>query len=91
MSPQNPSSPLQVRQILVTAPSPEAILSVVPALLEPRVLASVLVTVTKWYFGKEDPVAVLSRDPDLVRRAQDNDAPWYVGRYDTLGELLLAE
>lgn len=66
----------QVRSLLATAPDPDAILVEVPALLEPPNLISALVTIQKWYHLAKDPVMVLQQDPDIIRRAQENDVPF---------------
>lgn len=69
-------SGLQVRSLLATASDPDAILGEVPALLDPRNLISALVTINKWYHLSKDPVEVLQRDPDIIRRAKENDVPF---------------
>ncbi|GIL83261.1 hypothetical protein Vretimale_11371 [Volvox reticuliferus] len=66
----------QVRSLLSRAKDLERLLAAEPALMEPRALVSVLITVTKWYYLEKDPVEVLEADPDLVRRAQDYDVPF---------------
>ncbi|MEW5303708.1 MAG: hypothetical protein WDW36_006374 [Sanguina aurantia] len=65
----------QVKHLLVTAMDHQAILQQVPSLLDPKALVSVIVSLRKWYLGK-DPIKELERDPDLVRRAQENDVPF---------------
>ncbi len=49
---------LQVNQLLAEAQDVGAILEVLPELMEPRNVMSVLVTVRKWYHNKKDPVQV---------------------------------
>ncbi|GLI59916.1 hypothetical protein VaNZ11_001961 [Volvox africanus] len=66
----------QVRSLLSRAKDLERLLAAEPALMEPRALISVLITVTKWYYLEKDPIEVLEADPDLVRRAQDYDVPF---------------
>ncbi|GLC33548.1 hypothetical protein PLESTM_000083400 [Pleodorina starrii] len=66
----------QVRSLLSRARDAERLLAAEPALMEPRALISVLITVTKWYFLEKDPIEVLEADPELVRRAQDYDVPF---------------
>eukprot|EP00775_Hariotina_reticulata_P003512 gene3512-3782_t len=66
----------QVKQLLADARDPDALLTVLPSLMDPRTLISVLVTVKKWYFNKRDPVEVLEADPELILRAQDCDIPF---------------
>lgn len=61
----------QVRELLRSATNPDAILQEVPVLMVPMTCASVLASIVKWYPKAEDPVAVLEKDPDLVRRAQE--------------------
>eukprot|EP00879_Flechtneria_rotunda_P015983 GHRR01016716.1.p1 GENE.GHRR01016716.1~~GHRR01016716.1.p1 ORF type:complete len:291 (+),score=105.78 GHRR01016716.1:283-1155(+) len=66
----------QVKQLLSCARDPDALLTVLPSLLDPKTLISVLVTVKKWYFNKRDPVEVLEADPELLMRAQECDIPF---------------
>ncbi|KAF5830548.1 hypothetical protein DUNSADRAFT_14355 [Dunaliella salina] len=66
----------KVRELLQGAPDPEAIIQAVPELITPKILASVLITINKWYQLERDPVEVLQNDPDIVRRAQEVDAPF---------------
>lgn len=40
--------PLQVKQLLADARDPDALLTALPSLMDPRTLISVLVTVKKW-------------------------------------------
>lgn len=61
---------MQVRQLLRGAKDPDAIIAAEPACMTPKTLASILVTINKWYHLEKDPVQVLENDPDLVRRAQ---------------------
>ncbi|KAG2490964.1 hypothetical protein HYH03_010640 [Edaphochlamys debaryana] len=63
-------------QLLDRAKDAERLLAAVPALLEPKALISVLITVTKWYQLEKDPIEVLEADPELVQRAQDYDVPF---------------
>jgi len=65
-----------VKQLLATAKDVDKLMEAVPTLMNPKLLLSVLVTVNKWYKLKKDPVEVLERDPDLIRRAQECDVPF---------------
>ena len=49
---------VQVTTLLAEAEDIGAILEVLPELMEPRNVMSVLVTVRKWYHNKKDPVQV---------------------------------
>ncbi len=62
--------------MLATAYDMDKLLGEVPQLLSPKVLLSVLVTVNKWYQLQRDPIEVLEKDPDLIRRAQEMDQPF---------------
>ncbi|GBF98267.1 hypothetical protein Rsub_10930 [Raphidocelis subcapitata] len=65
----------QVHSMLSAARDRDALLTALPLLLEPRTLASVLITVDKWYFGARDPIEVLEEDPEMLRRAMICDVP----------------
>jgi len=65
----------QVRRLLRTAADADALVTAVPLLLSPPLCLSILITVSKWYFARRDPVAVLEADPDLIERAMACDMP----------------
>jgi hypothetical protein len=65
----------QVRQLLRTASDADALVTLIPELLSPRLLLSALLTVSKWYFNRRDPVEVLEKDPTLLERASAADMP----------------
>lgn len=69
----------QVKQLLQSAKDADALLTVLPSLLEPRNCISVLVSVRKWYFNKRDPVEVIEADPELILRAQVGREPQGAG------------
>jgi len=60
----------KVMELLQGAKNPEAIIQAVPELITPKILASVIITINKWYQLERDPIEVLENDPDIVRRAQ---------------------
>jgi hypothetical protein len=65
----------QVRQLLRTSADADDLVSKIPELLSPRMCLGILITVNKWYFGRQDPVAVLEKDPGLIERASAADMP----------------
>eukprot|EP00200_Dunaliella_tertiolecta_P001510 CAMPEP_0202349006 /NCGR_PEP_ID=MMETSP1126-20121109/6682_1 /ASSEMBLY_ACC=CAM_ASM_000457 /TAXON_ID=3047 /ORGANISM="Dunaliella tertiolecta, Strain CCMP1320" /LENGTH=281 /DNA_ID=CAMNT_0048940753 /DNA_START=145 /DNA_END=989 /DNA_ORIENTATION=- len=66
----------KVMELLQGAKNPEAIIQAVPELITPKILASVIITINKWYQLERDPIEVLENDPDIVRRAQEVDTPF---------------
>jgi len=65
----------QVAHLLAEAEDPGAIISATPDLLDPAMVASVLVSFQRW-FRKEDPIQVLQeRGASVLERAQQNDVP----------------
>jgi hypothetical protein len=69
------SNAATIRQLLRTAQDADALVTAIPELLSPRQCLSILITTNKWYFGRQDPVAVLENDPGLIARASAADMP----------------
>lgn len=69
------SNAAQVRQLLKTAVDADALVTAIPEMLSPRMALAILITVTKWYFNRRDPVAILEKDPGLIERASAADMP----------------
>lgn len=64
----------KVAEMLSPANDPAAIIHELPQMLNPGTCVSVLVTLQRW-FPNKDPLSVLEADPDIIRRAQENDVP----------------
>mmetsp|Transcript_15724 Transcript_15724/g.30179 ORF Transcript_15724/g.30179 Transcript_15724/m.30179 type:complete len:300 (+) Transcript_15724:97-996(+) len=88
---------INVKAMLCEAKNVDSMIQALPVLLEPKVLVSVLVTISRW-FPNKDPLEVLEDDPELVLRAQEKDIPfdpvffdggnWSAPSYDSKGKLL---
>mmetsp|Transcript_29802 Transcript_29802/g.65123 ORF Transcript_29802/g.65123 Transcript_29802/m.65123 type:complete len:299 (+) Transcript_29802:234-1130(+) len=77
----------KVKHMLSEADDIASIIQAEPDLLEPTVLASVLSTFQRWFPrgakgikpgvpNKNNPVAILERDPDLIRRSREKGIPF---------------
>eukprot|EP00976_Prorocentrum_cordatum_P019144 388774-Prorocentrum_minimum.AAC.1 len=76
----------KVIHMLSEAEDPGKIIQAEPDLLEPNVLASVLSTFQRWFprgskgnkpgVPNHSSVAILERDPDLIRRSRDKGIPF---------------
>jgi len=81
----------KVRDLLKRAKNPDAIIQAEPPLMVPKSLASVLVTINKWFHLAKDPVQVLENDPEIVRRAQEMDQPLEPVYQDEKGNWIVPE
>lgn len=68
------ASSTKVADLLKDAADPAAIIAELPQMLSPQAAIQVLVTLQRW-FPQKDPIGILEKDADIIKRAQANDVP----------------